>query len=588
MKRRDERLATAVERILGLTLVGDIDLGMLVGVDEPDARGLRATLTCNGWTEVVTPRGDGLQARPLALIREEALPPLAERLGMTVAELTSRWPVGRAAIHERIARHAVVQGVNRTLALLASQLRASGDGALEAARSLPLSVPPEARWWPPLIEAEFSVRVDDELGSGFLAWDRAGAPDIHRRDRVRRWFKSAVEALDQQPVAPILVVSAGDRETRVWTEAVRRWQEHTGRAAVDVLIAPAAEVLRVGPLHAAWRVPGARDGCSLMHWLDWQAAVPPARSTVPFPQVPHRAPTLRAQLGRFPLRAGAPRRERVASLSLALDPLGRALIEWLARHPWLFSTQLAVALNDPEPAVRRRLEILARYGLARSVRAPEVDADLWIARELGLHLLAAADGVPASRYREAGALTVPIDADERPGEVVLPRAFAHELGVNRAFVALAKTARRDGGRLALWRNEAESLHIFGVGSAHRVRPDGSGVLELGGQALPFLLEYERGTLSRAQLRTKVLAYERYYQAAAWEEYFDREPVVLWVCADYRAARRVAAEAGVPSTVLPTVIVREPDSDDRVVDWLHPLAPGRDGVRDKYEVAGAKP
>jgi len=278
----------------------------------------------------------------------------------------------------------------------------------------------------------------------------------------------------------------------------------------------------------------------------------------------------------------------VASLSLVLDPPGRALIEWLARHPWLFSTQLAVVLNDPESAVRRRLEVLARDGLARSVRAPEVDADLWIATELGLHLLAAADGVTASRYREAGAVTVPIDADERPGEVVLPRAFAHELGVNRAFVALAKTARRDGGRLALWRNEADSLHIVGVGGAHRVRPDGSGVLELGGQAVPFLLEYERGTLSRAQLRTKVLAYERYYQAAACEEYFDSQPVVLWVCTDYRAARRVAAEVSTSGAGLPSVIVQESASIDGVPDWLRSLARGRDGMRDEYEAAGAKP
>src|SRR5690606_22202170 len=119
--RREERLAAAVEWILGLTLVGDMDLGMFVGVDEPDARGLRATLTGDGWTETVTPHGDGLLARPLALIREEALLPLAKGLGMTVAELTSQWPVGRTAILERIARHEVGQGVNRTLALLASQ-----------------------------------------------------------------------------------------------------------------------------------------------------------------------------------------------------------------------------------------------------------------------------------------------------------------------------------------------------------------------------------------------------------------------------------------------------------------------------------
>jgi hypothetical protein len=207
--------------------------------------------------------------------------------------------------------------------------------------------------------------------------------------------------------------------------------------------------------------------------------------------------------------------------------------------------------------VARRLNVLAGYGTVRSVRVPEVQEDLWIATRRGLRVLAAGDQVPLGRYERSGAVSAPPDMEGRPCEVNLPRAFAHELGVNRTFVRLAELARRDGGRLTVWRNEAESTHLFrDHGERWWIRPDGSGLIDAGVSSMPFLLEYDRGTLSRAQLRTKLRAYERYYHVDAWEEVFDRPPALLFVCADEPGGRGDAVIAAAASPVIPALVTRE--------------------------------
>ena len=187
MNLTDPQLSNAVKSIASLPLLGDAELAGLLGIDESDARRLREELTRRGWVESIAPRGGGRQARPLALVREEALAPLAERLGIALADLSAHLPVTRAAVLERIARSEVMQGVNRVIATLASQLRESGDAEVETALSLPLALPTGERWWLPRVEAHMRLRVDGLVGGCFVAWDRAGAPDQHRRERVRQW-----------------------------------------------------------------------------------------------------------------------------------------------------------------------------------------------------------------------------------------------------------------------------------------------------------------------------------------------------------------------------------------------------------------
>jgi hypothetical protein len=73
---------------------------------------------------------------------------------------------------------------------------------------------------------------------------------------------------------------------------------------------------------------------------------------------------------------------------------------------------------------------------------------------------------------------------------------------------------------------------------------------------PFVLEYDRGTLSLPEIRGKLLSYARYYDAGAWWEYFEVQPVMLWICADYRAAQRVAREVSMFGGALPGLVVQE--------------------------------
>ena len=121
MKKIEPQLARALEWVASLPLLGDRELAGLVGVDERDARHLREELGRRGWVEWVTPRSDGVHARPLSLVRDGALPPLADWLGVDPGELRAAWPVGRNASLERICRLEVVQGVNRLLAMLAAR-----------------------------------------------------------------------------------------------------------------------------------------------------------------------------------------------------------------------------------------------------------------------------------------------------------------------------------------------------------------------------------------------------------------------------------------------------------------------------------
>ncbi|MEX2374118.1 MAG: replication-relaxation family protein, partial [Dehalococcoidia bacterium] len=115
---------------------------------------------------------------------------------------------------------------------------------------------------------------------------------------------------------------------------------------------------------------------------------------------------------------------------------------------------------------------------------------------------------------------------------------------NRFMVQLARDARARGWQLAEWHNEAESTCRFsdGAGPAAWIRPDASGVIDAGGERVPFLVEYDRGTLDAGNYRSKFEGYRRYYASVAWRTRFEQEPMLLFVCSDERAARHVSLAA----------------------------------------------
>ncbi|MYK69166.1 MAG: hypothetical protein F4020_06365, partial [Gammaproteobacteria bacterium] len=175
---------------------------------------------------------------------------------------------------------------------------------------------------------------------------------------------------------------------------------------------------------------------------------------------------------------------------------------------------------------------------------PVEGQELLLLTPLGLRLLARRDGVPVRRYARLAGVSAPhasAAGSASPSGATPPvRHRAHQLGLNSAVAWLASKARAGGGQLAACRNEAQSTSRFRHGGGTSwVRPDASGVLVLGGRALPFLLEYDRGTLDSGDFRAKLAGYGRYYAGDAWRHDFDEAPGLLFVCSDGRAEERVA-------------------------------------------------
>lgn len=182
----------------------------------------------------------------------------------------------------------------------------------------------------------------------------------------------------------------------------------------------------------------------------------------------------------------------------------------------------------------------------------------YVLTEQGMRFLAARAGVPPSTFGKHGAVThVPAAEREHPQRAV--RHVAHTLGINRFMVGLTRDARACGSLLAEWRNEAESTCRFvdRTGRAAWIRPDASGVVDTGGERVPFLVEYDRGTLDAGDYQGKFQGYRRYYATEAWRTAFNREPVLLFVCSHDEAERRVIRAATVvPRAVLPLVSTTE--------------------------------
>ncbi|MEX1022412.1 MAG: replication-relaxation family protein [Dehalococcoidia bacterium] len=555
----DRQLRDALLWIARLPLLGEPELSRLLGVHEVDARARRHQLDRSGWIEWVAPDVPGLSpGRRLAFIREEALPHLATLMQCSPKELATRLPVRRADVLERVGRAELTAGVNYLMAGLADALRGAGDTSLDDACSLPIMRPADGRWWPRRTEAYGLLRSRGRCAPFFVAWDRAGAPDIDRRERVGRWFaepEGEVAACGWQ-TGTVLVVAARDREVRIWESELRRRVELDGYQPFHALITTASEIIEQGALAPIWR---ATDSSARVHllpalrWIDKPPGPPPATVRgLPTGEVSRTHETLRD----WALHAAVvvdetPVRERIAAASLVVGRVDRAILEWVARHPWLTTVQLASLTGDPALSVSHHLARLERYHLVHAVQPAGTQGSIWLSTLRGLRLLAATDHVRISRYKRLGAVNAPT-LDESAY-----RRLAHELGANRAFVQLHDDARREGATLAVWKNEAESSHHFGADDRPAwIRPDGSGVLVREGRAWPFLLEYDRGTLDAGNFRAKFFGYRHYYEFELWRRSFAVEPALLFVCSDDRAERRVVAVANEVEWAMPLRLTSE--------------------------------
>jgi len=138
------------------------------------------------------------------------------------------------------------------------------------------------------------------------------------------------------------------------------------------------------------------------------------------------------------------------------------------------------------------------------------------------------------------------------------RYVEHAIGTNRSLARLAADARATGGRLIEALNDAESAQGFSdvVGRPSSIRPDASGTFEVAGRRFPFFLEYDRGTLDGGDFRRKFEGYRRYYERGAWRSRFGAEPLLLFVCSDDDAERRVVRAASAGEQALPVLATTE--------------------------------
>jgi hypothetical protein len=370
VKPEGPRLARTLEWIARLPLCGDRELAGLLGIDSIDARHMVHELARRGWVESVEPGSPELELRRLACVRDEALPALAAALALTPADVPRRAPVRLKDTLDRVSRVEVTAGVNGLLGDLAGDLRGSRIAELADARSLPLAVPARERWWLPATEGYGCLCAGNLWAPFLVAWDRASAPDLHRRGRVAAWSaaSAAVETHWGAAGLPaILLVCPSPRELGVWEQAFVRRLDGGAADRLDVLLTTREELRAQGPAGAVWRAPGTEQAALLVERLGWGGAPPVPPVCLPdlidgLPEQPSRtAPSLREWAStQVTANTGAPLWQRVAVLALATGADEKRLIEWVARHPLVSTTELGALLNESEALVERRLDWLVR------------------------------------------------------------------------------------------------------------------------------------------------------------------------------------------------------------------------------------
>ncbi len=283
MSAPGSRASRALEWIARLPLLGEPELARLLGIDEVDARGLRRVLERQGSIEWFVPGSDALEQRRLSFVREAPLPALAAAVGTGLIALPAHLPVRRHDLLARIVRAELTASVNRFL----SKLSAWPDLPrleLEDARSLPLTSSPPERWWLPALEGYGCLRAGAQRTPFFVAWDRAAAPDLHRRARVGAWISAATAAAAHwgtEGLPQLLLVCAGRRARATWERSIRRAAERVDGRLPEVLLTGARELAAEGPAGAAWHDPVSGRTGPLLERLGWGKAPPLPRLRLP-------------------------------------------------------------------------------------------------------------------------------------------------------------------------------------------------------------------------------------------------------------------------------------------------------------------
>ncbi|MBB2943240.1 hypothetical protein FB565_002953 [Actinoplanes lutulentus] len=214
-----------------------------------------------------------------------------------------------------------------------------------------------------------------------------------------------------------------------------------------------------------------------------------------------------------------------------LTPRDRLLLDLLDQHKTFTTEQFVDLAFGSIGRARNRLntlhtrDILDRF---RHYQRPGSQSWRWTLGPVGAAIIAATSGATLPR---------PSAVRDATARLAMSPTLAHLLTANGFFVALTGHARTHYGvRLARWWNEARCREAVGA----VVRPDGHGVWQVAGRAVPFWVEADLGTETLSRVAGKLDGYGALPPARAY-------PVLFWLATGARELNLHAylTRAGVP-------------------------------------------
>lgn len=221
-ERDQELMVGAIDWLKQLPLLGVEELSSLLETREDSVSRTLAGLERLGWVEWVSPESPKTIARRLYFLTNGDITP------------TETHGQDRKDILLRLARLETTMALNRFLVEMVQGASRDIQMDLIDARSLLSGVDREARWWPPEIEGYGCLREGSFRAPFFIAWDRAGAPGLHRRIRVSGWGAFGdLRTPWRGCLPPILVVCPSERELEQWARSVMASADRRGCAPLD-------------------------------------------------------------------------------------------------------------------------------------------------------------------------------------------------------------------------------------------------------------------------------------------------------------------------------------------------------------------
>ncbi len=226
---------------------------------------------------------------------------------------------------------------------------------------------------------------------------------------------------------------------------------------------------------------------------------------------------------------------------VTLSPAERALLDLVARHPFLTPDQLTSVTGWRVEKVRRRWNRLRAAELLRILTVEEVGKEAWNERAeasgAGLRLVAAQQGLTLAAAVRVHGLAGGGPEEPVGTREVLLRNLTHTAAADELFVGLYQIAREHaevGGddAVVVWQNAAAC-------SRRHLRPDGYGTYRHHDRLHGFFLECDRGTMNRRDYFQKFAAYHDYAITRRFDRDYHGYPTILVVTTTNTAEERIA-------------------------------------------------